>query len=591
MEIWNKVRSAYYNPPDSITPSYAELARRFNLDPRTVRKMIELPAPPGYRMEKPRPLKGLAPHLEFIEQLLIDDVGKHKKQRLTAARIYEILCKDRGFTGSERAVRSLVAKMRHHYKEVFVPLIQPKSRAQVDFYEARVIMDGIEQKAYCFNMVLAYSDAAFSMSFPFQKREAWLEGHKQAFIFFGGVPREIVYDNDSALVSKMLCGHHRKVTEEFHRLQSFYCFKPTFCNPYSGHEKGIVENSNKYIQQHFFTPYPHVRDFHELNGKLYDWCSEYLGTTAKGKDKTRGELLCDEHSDFLPLPQGDFDACITKSRMSDEMSLIRFDNVHYSVPDTYAHKQDLIAKGFWDRIEIYTREGEFIAGHPREYEQYSKVLDPFHYLTTLAKKPGLFDHGRPFGNWELPECFYDLRNRLESEAEIEAQKNNPGKQRGKGGKHRGTREFVRIVKLLLEFSLSDLTRAITKALYLGHPEYEVIRSYCYPEESPEIEVFILEGREHLKSYEVKIPQLECYNYFLMEDTNGQVKSIAGKLSERSEAFCNDEGLPINSSRMSEEENELYAISATVMRKGGSTERGACKPTSSQGREVSGTQND
>lgn len=512
MEIWKKVRTAYYNPPDKVTPAYAELARRFAIDPRTVRKMITLPAPPGYRMQKPRPLKGLAPHLEYIEQLLVDDTGRHRKQRLTAARIFEIIRKERGYEGSERAVRFLVAKLRHHYREVFVPLMQPMSRAQVDFYEAVVVMDGVERKAYSFNMTLAHSDGDFSMSFPFQKREAWLEGHKQAFLFFGGVPGEIVYDNDTALVSKMLSGHKRKVTDEFQRLQSFYCFKAIFCNPHQGHEKGIVENANKYLQQHFFTPYPRVRDFHDLNRRLHDWCRDFLATKAKGKEQTRGELLAEERMEFLPLPQGEFDACVTKPRMSNELSLVNFDNVRYSVPDTYAHRQDLIVKGFWDRVEIYTREGDLLASHPRCYEKHAESLDPFHYLTTLAKKPGLLDHGRPFGEWELPQCFDELRARLEGTAELEAQRNNPDKERGKGGRHRGTRAFVKIVKLLQEFSLSDLTRATTRALRLGHPEYEVIRSYCYPEETPEAELFDLAGREHLKSYAVHKPTLAAYDH-------------------------------------------------------------------------------
>jgi transposase len=544
MEIWEKVRFAYYNPADGVSPTYAELARNFDLDPRTVKKMISLPAPPGYQMKHPRPLKGLAAHLEFIEKLLVDDVGKHRKHRLTAARIYEIIKEQRKFAGSERAVRSLMAKLRHHYKEVFVPLLQPKSKAQVDFYEALVIMGGLERKSFCFNMTLSYSDAVFSMAFPFQKREAWLEGHKQAFIFFGGVPQEIVYDNDRALVSKMLSGHTRKTTEEFQRLQCFYCFKSNFCNAYRGHEKGIVENSNKYLQQHFFTPYQRVRDFHELNGNLHLWCRDYLNTTAKGKQNTRGELLDEERKDFLPLPQGEFESCITKPRMSNELSLVSFDNVRYSVPDTYAHRQDLIVKGFWDRTEVYTREGEFLAGHPRRYENHTEELDPFHYLTTLSRKPGVLDYGRSFAEFELPQCFHDLRNRLESEAEIEAAKNNPDKLRGKGGKHRGTKEFVRIVKLLLEFSLPDLTRAVAKSLRLGHPEYEVIRSYCYPEESPEVELFTLEGREHLKSYGVKKPQLINYDNLLdvgnnfepLEEEDGQPQSAVGELSERIEAI-------------------------------------------------------
>ena len=34
--------------------------------------------------------------------------------------------------------------------------------------------------------------------------EAWLDGHNRAFVFFGGVPQSILYDNDKCLVSRIL---------------------------------------------------------------------------------------------------------------------------------------------------------------------------------------------------------------------------------------------------------------------------------------------------------------------------------------------------------------------------------------------------
>ena len=120
--------------------------------------------------------------------------------------------------------------MRRQHKEVFIPLLQPMSQAQVDFFEADIWLHGQTVRVFVFTMALCYSDAIFCMAFPFQKQEAWLEGHKQAFLFFGGVPRVVVYDNDRALVTKILVGHERKTTEAFQRLQSFYGFQPRFCN-------------------------------------------------------------------------------------------------------------------------------------------------------------------------------------------------------------------------------------------------------------------------------------------------------------------------------------------------------------------------
>jgi len=48
------------------------------------------------------------------------------------------------------------------------------------------------------------------MAFPFQKQEAFLEGHIQAFCFFGGVPRRISYDNLKTAVFLVLKGRNRQ---------------------------------------------------------------------------------------------------------------------------------------------------------------------------------------------------------------------------------------------------------------------------------------------------------------------------------------------------------------------------------------------
>ena len=50
-------------------------------------------------------------------------------------------------------------------------------------------MAGAEQKAHfqCFD--LPHSDDCFVIAFPAENNEAFLEGHNQAFAYFGGVTR------------------------------------------------------------------------------------------------------------------------------------------------------------------------------------------------------------------------------------------------------------------------------------------------------------------------------------------------------------------------------------------------------------------
>ena len=51
------------------------------------------------------------------------------------------------------------------------------------------------RKTTFFAFDLPHSDACFVVAYPAETTEAFCDGHVQAFAFFGGVPRSILYDN------------------------------------------------------------------------------------------------------------------------------------------------------------------------------------------------------------------------------------------------------------------------------------------------------------------------------------------------------------------------------------------------------------
>ena len=104
-----------------------------------------------------------------------------------------------------------------------------------------------------------------------------------------------------------------------------------------------------------------------------------------------------------------------------------------------------------------------------------------HYLALLERKPGGFDHARPLENWELPVCFGILRRRLEAEL------GSPG-----------TREFIKVLRLLETHSLTALKDAVQHALEIGTTNCDAVRLILeYRQEEP-IALFCLDGRPHLK---------------------------------------------------------------------------------------------
>ncbi len=57
---------------------------------------------------------------------------------------------------------------------------------------------------------------------------------------------------------------------------------------------------------------------------------------------------------------------------------------------------------------------EVIARHPKSYEREAVLFDPLHYLALLEQKTCALDQAAPLAGWQLPECFAQLRRRLEA---------------------------------------------------------------------------------------------------------------------------------------------------------------------------------
>ena len=221
--------------------SQREAASRFGIARETVRKMLRHSEPPGYRRRQPPKRPKLAPFTDIIDRILEEDRTVHRKHHHTAKRIFERLRDEHGFTGKETIVKDYVRERRLRRREMFVPLSHPPGPAQADFGEADAIIAGVKYRAHFFVMTLPHSDACFVAAYPAAATEAWLDGHNRAFVFFGGVPQSILYDNDKCLVSRILSDGTRQRTRAFSGLQSPYLFEDRYGRPGKGNDKGNVD--------------------------------------------------------------------------------------------------------------------------------------------------------------------------------------------------------------------------------------------------------------------------------------------------------------------------------------------------------------
>ena len=501
MEIWVEVRRRV------LTGELSKRAacREYKIHWQTLKKILSHSEPPGYQKTKPR-ASMVDAFVPIIEEILKSDGQVHRKQRHTARRIFERLRDEHGYDGGETVVKVAVRAWKQHHREVFLPLSHPPGEAQVDFGFADVWLAGELTKVALFVMTLPYSDAIFIQAFPRECTEAFLEGHRRAFEFFGGVPTRISYDNSKIAVASITGSRERKVTREFQRLKSHYLFVDHFCLVRRPNEKGHVERLVDFSRSNFLVPVPRVDLLVEigmlevLNVRLVDDCQKDLQRQLRGKAASKAELLDEERQQFLrPIPVQIFESHRIVIANANSLSLVRFDRNDYSVPTKYAHRQMTVVATV-DEVRIVF-EDHPVARHQRCWKKQQSLFDPVHYLALLEQKPGGFDHARPLEDWDLPVCFGILRRRLEAEL---------------GGM--GTREFIKVLRLRETHPPAALKAAVQHALEIGTTNSDAVRLILeYQQEEP-IALFCLDGRPHLKLVRVAQTDISVYQSLLMEGT-------------------------------------------------------------------------
>lgn len=433
--------------------SIREISCQLRHSRKTIRKVLGEHFIPQYKRRKPYPCPVLGSFHAIIEQWLESDKKVYRKQRHTITRIFQRLREEYNYQGSYVTVRNYMAG--RNPKEVFIPLtFGPGKNAQCDWGKAKVYLKGKLEDIHLFYIKLSHSKVPFMMVFPTERQEAFFEGHRQAFEFYGGVPREITYDNLTTAVKKILKGKNRQEQDKFTHFRAHYLFDSNFCNRGKGNEKGGVENFVGYGRRNFLVPIPHCDSYEDLNAHLREKClAELKRKHPEHKDRTIGEFFAEEQKELIALPKYGFECCRITSAIVDRCAIVDFETNKYSVPCQYVGEVVEI-KAFVDRIHVVFK-GKVIAEHKRSYKRKDEIFDPYHYLPALQRKPAALRDGKPFKNWHLPEIFEQYFGKLKA-------------------KPKGPNEFVKILGLLLKYSEAEVAKALKESYELGAYGYEVI---------------------------------------------------------------------------------------------------------------------
>src|SRR6195952_996439 len=181
---------------------------------------------------------------------------------------------------SAKTVFNYVIWIRQHYRipktniirdyEVVEELPYAK-QAQADFGEYNLRdNEGKRIKVFFFTIVLSRSRYKYIWFVDkYFTSELAIDAHEKAFAFFGGIPDEIVYDQDKVFLVSENKGD-LILTEGFRAYTRERPFRLHFCRKSDPESKGKIENVVKYTKQNFLYNRPFC-DIDTLNQEAVAW--------------------------------------------------------------------------------------------------------------------------------------------------------------------------------------------------------------------------------------------------------------------------------------------------------------------------------
>jgi transposase len=388
----HNIRKKYFEEGKNI----AQIARETGHDRKTVRVIINKDDWNEERHEESvKEYPKLEPYKAEIDSWLLADKKAKRKQRHTAKRVYDRLAESHGdgFNCCYRTVAGYVAKRK---KEIFgketgyLPLEHIPGEAQADFGTAEFYDQGRLFEGKYLNLSFPNSNKGYLQLFKGENQECLFEGLIRIFEHIGGVPQRIWFDNASTIVTQILQGGERKLTDSFLRFMEHYRFSASFCNPNAGHEKGSVEGKVGYHRRNMLVPVPEFDNLATYNQSLLESCDRDADREHYRKGDLIEDLFAEDKAALLELPTIALDVSrYIPVKTNGYGRFFLHNGLHeYSTSPKYAESQISVRVTANEVIPLDESHREIVR-HERLYgESKQQSMKWLPYLTQLSRKPG-----------------------------------------------------------------------------------------------------------------------------------------------------------------------------------------------------------
>jgi transposase len=361
--------------------SQRQIAARLRCCWRTVKKALALEHPPDGTQRSPRGSL-LDSHKPKIDALIA------KYPELSAVRVLEEIRKgSEPYRGEVSVVRSYLRQIRPLRQRVYQEVCyEPGQALQVDWGSCGYVQLGsTKRRVSVFVAVLCYSRLGY-IEFCLSERKAeFYRCLVHALTFFGGSPRQIIFDNLKAAVLNG-SGKHAGLHPDFLALCGHFCLQPIACARRDPESKGVVEAKVRYVKRNALQGRDEELACWEGYGRLAIYWRDQVAN-VRVHDTTRErpvDRFQKEQGLLRPLPAAPFNTDEMVSVVVNSHARVNFDGNRYSVPPELARKTALLrASGSEVRV-LY--QGRQLACHPRSYDRGQLIRHPDHDLAAFQMR-------------------------------------------------------------------------------------------------------------------------------------------------------------------------------------------------------------
>lgn len=354
-----------------------DIAKQVGVHQRTVRRALARGGAPATRPS--RRGSRLDPYQADIDRLLAEGVWN-------AVVIFREL-QAKGYRGRLSILRDYIRPKRAgRVRRATVRFeTAPGRQLQSDWAEHRTVIAGVETTVHFIVNTLGFSRRFHFWCTESEDAEHTYDGLIRSFEWFGGVPEEVLVDNQKVAVLLHPRGGPARFHPRFVDLAGHYGFVPRACRPARAQTKGKDERMVGYVKHHFFVRYRTFDSGAHLNQLAEQGLREEADRRCHGTvQEIVAERFAREASIRRPLPAVRYDTAYQELRQVSWDAYIDVRGRRYSVPAQLAGRSVQIRLTLESELAVYDGE-QLVASHRVVSGEPGWVTVPGHHAALWAQ--------------------------------------------------------------------------------------------------------------------------------------------------------------------------------------------------------------